>query len=358
MSRDGDVNTGYRIHSEFSHLDSEFLKTLVGNTSEGLLTIDADSTIIFANAAIEDILGYTPEELVGSSKLEIIPERLRPVHERQLAKYIETGDKHIDWDGVELPALHKDGHEVPVTISLREHEFDGQRLFTGLFRDISELTEKERELTKRNERLERFAKVLSHDLRNPLSIARSYAELLSEDVDRSELDEVIFALDRIDDLVNDMLTLTRYEEDIQQDQVLSIDEVATESWRWVNTKNATLDVEDGIGDVRADRNQLQSLFENLFSNAVEHGGSSVAVRIGPLTDRNGFYVSDTGVGIPEDTREHVLTEGFTMSAEGTGLGLAIVDRIVSTHGWGIEITDSDDGGARFEFLIPPSDGNS
>ncbi len=104
----------------------------------GLLTIDAESTIVFANPAIEEILGYSPDELIGHSKMTLIPPRLRDAHQAGLEKYLRTDEKHIDWDGIELPALHKDGHEVPVLISLREHRFDGERLFTGLFRDLTE----------------------------------------------------------------------------------------------------------------------------------------------------------------------------------------------------------------------------
>jgi len=94
--------------------ESEFFRQLVANTSEGLLTIDEESTIVFANPAIEDILGYSPEDLIGSSKMTLIPERLQSAHAAGLEKYLRTGDKHINWDGIELPALHKDGHEVPV----------------------------------------------------------------------------------------------------------------------------------------------------------------------------------------------------------------------------------------------------
>lgn len=95
-----------------------FLRALVENSTEGLLTIDVNSRILFANAAIEDILGYRSDELIGSSKMKIIPERLRPVHEHGLNQYLQTGERHIDWSGVELPTLHKDGHEVPVSASL------------------------------------------------------------------------------------------------------------------------------------------------------------------------------------------------------------------------------------------------
>ncbi|MCU4926697.1 PAS domain S-box protein [Halobacteria archaeon AArc-dxtr1] len=125
--------------------DSAFFETLVENTSEGVLTIDETSTIVYANPAIETILGYSPDELIGESKLELIPERLQGAHLAGLKKYVRTGEKHIDWDGVELPALHREGHEVPVLISLREHEYDGRQLFTGIFRDLSSRKRRQRQ---------------------------------------------------------------------------------------------------------------------------------------------------------------------------------------------------------------------
>ncbi|WP_455449084.1 PAS domain S-box protein [Natrinema thermotolerans] len=128
----------------FPFEEGEFFRQLVANTSEGLLTIDEESTIVFANPAIEEILGYSPAELIGSSKMTLIPERLQDAHAAGLEKYLRTGEKHIDWDGIELPALHKDGHEVPVLVSLREHTHEGQRLFTGLFRDLSDRKARQR----------------------------------------------------------------------------------------------------------------------------------------------------------------------------------------------------------------------
>ena len=125
--------------------DESFFRQLASNTSEGVLTITENHTIVFANQAIEDILGYTPDELVGNSKLTVIPERLQQAHVDGLEAYVRSGEKHIDWDGVELPAVHKAGHEVPVSISLWElPQSEGPRLFTGLFRDISERKLRER----------------------------------------------------------------------------------------------------------------------------------------------------------------------------------------------------------------------
>jgi len=132
---------------------------LLENASEAMLTIDAESRIVYANPAVEDVLGYTPRTLVGRSKLSIIPERLRTAHETGLRSYIETGERHIDWDGVELPALHKAGHEIPALISLREHRIGGDRYFTGIIRDVSDRKANERQLRERRRRIETLHKL-------------------------------------------------------------------------------------------------------------------------------------------------------------------------------------------------------
>lgn len=349
MNSEPKNHSGFVIHSAFADLADGFFRALVANTSEGLLTIDTNSTIIFANAAIEGILGYSPDELVGSSKLEIIPERLRPVHERQFQRHVETGEKNIDWDGVQLPALHKDGHEVPVTISFQKHEFDGEQLFTGVFRDISDLKEQERQLERQNERLEKFAGILSHDVRNPLNIAQAYTDSLADDIQRQELEDVSEALDRMEDIVDDMLTLVETDRSLETVESVSLHQLATESWRWVDTAEAELSVENAERTIRADRSQVTSLFENLFSNAIVHGGPDVAVRVGSLEDSDGFYVEDNGSGISEERREDVFEHGYTTSVGGTGLGLSIVQAIAEAHDWTVSVGESDAGGARFEF---------
>lgn len=332
-----------------SDFDDRFFRILVNNTSEGLITINEQSQILYANPAIKDILGYVPAELIGSSKLEIIPDRLKAVHERQLRAYIESGEKHIDWNGVELPALHKDGHEVPVTISLREHTYNNQRLFTGLFRDTSDLKAKEETLREQNERLETFAQVVSHDLRNPLNIAQGYTSMPASDVGETELARIADALERMEGLLDKMLELTTAGEGGSNTGNVSIGEAARESWQWVNTAGATLEVIDDCGTVQADQRRIESLFENIFRNAVEHGSESATVRVGPLSHDPGFFIEDDGPGIPPEERDRIFETGYSTQSKGSGLGLSIVREVVDEHGWSVTLTSGADGGARFEF---------
>jgi signal transduction histidine kinase len=98
---------------------------------------------------------------------------------------------------------------------------------------------------------------------------------------------------------------------------------------------------------RMDR--LQQLLENLFRNAVEHGGEDVTIRVGALDDAAGFYVADDGVGIPGEDRDEVFESGYSSATNGTGFGLAIVEEIADAHSWTIRVTESSEGGARFEM---------
>jgi signal transduction histidine kinase len=99
--------------------------------------------------------------------------------------------------------------------------------------------------------------------------------------------------------------------------------------------------------IRADGSSLQQLFENLYRNAVEYGGDDVIVRVGEMND--GFFVADTGPGIPESERENIFEAGYSTTDNGTGFGLRIVNEIADAHGWEVAITESEEGGARFEI---------
>ncbi|WP_096389856.1 sensor histidine kinase [Halopenitus persicus] len=217
-----------------------------------------------------------------------------------------------------------------------------------------ELRARERELAEQNARLEEFTSIVSHDLRNPLNVATGYLEIAleeastSESADPSVLEQVDNALDRMNRLIEDLLTLARQGESIGETERVDLGAVAAAAWEHVDAPDAALSVE-ADATIEADRGRLQQLLENLFRNSVEHGGSDVRIVVGDLPDGVGFYVADDGHGIPESDRERVFESGYTTREGGTGFGLAIVSEIVDAHGWEIAATDGETGGARFEI---------
>ena len=112
---------------------------------------------------------------------------------------------------------------------------------------------------------------------------------------------------------------------------------------------------DATGTEQSDRSRLRTLLENLFRNAVDHGGERVAVGLldgadaeAPGRGHTGFYVADDGPGIAPDEREDVFEYGYTTAEDGTGFGLAIVRSVAEAHDWSVAVTESRQGGARFE----------
>jgi PAS domain S-box-containing protein len=211
-----------------------------------------------------------------------------------------------------------------------------------------ELRERTRALERQNDRLEEFATIVSHDLRTPLNVAEGRLQLVREQHDSEQLDAIDDALDRMATLINDTLTLARQGQLVTDRETVDLTELVTQCWGRVATPGATLDVVED-GSVQADGARLQQVLENLLRNAIDHAGESVTVRVGALDDCNGFYVEDDGPGIPADDRERVFERGHTTSEDGTGFGLAIVAEIVDAHGWTVEVTESEAGGARFEI---------
>ena len=147
-------------------------------------------------------------------------------------------------------------------------------------------------------------------------------------------------------LIDDLLELARAGEQVDELRPVSLRRVVRSAWSSVETNGAELRA-DVDGRVLADESRLTQLLENLFRNAVEHGGRDVTVTVGALPD--GFFVADDGPGVPEADREEIVDAGYSTNDAGTGFGLSIAQEIVDAHGWRVDVTESESGGARFEF---------
>jgi len=220
----------------------------------------------------------------------------------------------------------------------------------ALYLDVRE----RRELERQKERLEEFASIVSHDLRNPLNVARNRTKLARRDGDLSHLDHVIRSHDRMEALIDDLLTLARSGDVIHDRETVGLATLIERCWTDLETADATLVVE-ADRRIRADRSRLRQLVENLLRNAVAHGSTDdddtetdgVTVTVGNHSD--GFYVADDGPGVPPDDRDDVFEAGYSTADTGTGFGLRIVQQVAEAHGWTIRLTESAAGGARFEI---------
>jgi signal transduction histidine kinase len=199
---------------------------------------------------------------------------------------------------------------------------------------------------------DRIATVVSHDLRNPLDVAKAHLRAARETGETEHFDRLGAAHDRMERIIQDVLTLSRGESTVAPVPDVDVAEVAADAWATVDTREGTVTVDPGLPTVEADPDRLRRLFENLFRNSVEHGDThgtdgGVAVRVAATDD--GFLVADDGPGIAAADRDRVFEPGYTADESGTGLGLTIVERIAHAHGWTVSAGASDAGGAAFRF---------
>jgi PAS domain S-box-containing protein len=300
------------------------------------------------NRRLLDRLGYDREEVVG--------EPLASFYTADSETKLFDGGGYRraltdDFAREKRTLVTADGEAVETLLRAVPRETEtGETVGTfALYVDISERKRLERE----NERLDAFASIVSHDLRNPLTVIKGRAALASEQYDSEDVDAIVDAAARMEELIDDLLVLARQGKSVEETTPVRLSTITEDCWGNVDTGGATLEVATDA-TVLADESRLQQLFENLVRNSVEHGPDdgetgALTITVGVLPDGEGFYVEDDGVGIPEAERDRVFEAGYSTDDDSTGFGLSIVSEIAEAHGWTVETTEGETGGARFEF---------
>ncbi len=312
---------------------------VVDNMDDYIIVTGPSSAVLALNDHAERIVDAS--DPVGRPIDEILP----------MERELPDGDGAVDdkqrWE-TEITVQREPGRQILDLRSAPIHARDGRFLGRAItLRDITDLKQREAELRQKNERLDRFASMVSHDLRNPLNVAQLRMDFVTEGAEDEHAQVVQQSLSRMETMIDELLTLARAGQGIESTEQCHLDELVTRSWADVQTVDVELDCRIEDVTIEADSSRLLHVFENLFRNAVDHNDPPLVVRVGMLEDGRGFYVEDNGDGIPESEREDVFEHGYTTSETGTGFGLSIVDDLVDAHGWSIAVTESDEGGARF-----------
>ncbi|ELZ60917.1 MULTISPECIES: ATP-binding protein [unclassified Haloferax] len=328
---------------------SWFIEDALDALDDVFYVYDGEGHLVSWNERLSELTGLTDADLAGMSADAFFHEADRPAVERAVEEVIRTGTTVVE---ARLPT--DDGMLLFQLTGRRLTKPNGEVVgFCGVGRDITTHRQHEEQLARQNERLGEFARVLSHDLRNPLSVAIGFLDLERETNDSEHLERVATSLTRISDIVNDVLTAARRGTAVVEFTPVAVEAVARRAWDTVETGDATLVVES-TATIHADPGRLQRLFENLFRNSVEHGsaggrGSPLTVRVSASPADETFAVEDDGTGIDAAIVTRVFERGFTTSAEGTGFGLDIVRSLAEAHGWSVSVGSAATGGARFEF---------
>jgi PAS domain S-box-containing protein len=307
-----------------------------------IVIYDAEGLVRYANEAAADLVALADSaDVVGRPTADFIHPDDHEASREAVRRVLEDREPV---ESVERRIVADDGELRDVILSAVPITYEAGPAGQVLLSDVTPLKDRERALERQNDRLEQFAGIVSHDLRNPLTIIETSVDLARETGDAEHFDRAERAVDRMSTLVEDVLTMARYGRTPDSVEAVTLDRAAREAWQTVQTGNAELEIDAG-DTVVAESNRLRELLENLFRNAVEHGDSGVTVRVCDTDD--GFAVADDGPGIPPDERERVFERGYSTTEGGTGYGLAIVADLAEAHGWAVSVTESEFGGARF-----------
>ena len=331
-------------HRSQTHL--AWYQTIIEALDDPVYVIDETGRFEYVNDAFVKLVGYDRDRILGASTALIKDEDTVETAEEMLGRLLSSeGPDNIRF---ETEIQRKNGATTQCEDHMGVLPYEGESFngSVGVLRDITERKAREERLAQKNEQLEQFTSVVSHDLRNPLNVAEGRLTLAREECDSPHLEAVERAHDRMQVLIEDLLTLAREDDTAADTTPVSLADAAEESWAGVETADASL-ATDIDRTIEADAGRLKQLLENLIRNAVEHGGDDVTVTIGELPD--GFYVEDDGPGIPAADRDDVFEPGYSTNDAGTGFGLSIVKQVVEAHNWVLHVTEGPDGGARFEI---------
>ena len=355
--------------------DSEtFIRAMLKNLIEGIITINEYGVIGTFNSAAERIFGYTAAEAVEKNVSMLMPSPYHEAHDGYLAHYLQTGEKKIIGIGREVVGLRKDGTTFPMELAVIETRQGERSIFTGSVRDITERKQAEEqkarlifELESTHEELKNFAYVVSHDLKAPLRAISALAGWLSHDYS-DKFDEegkehmrlLIKRVYRMDNLINGILQYSRVGQVKEKMIAVDLDQLVREVIDLLSPPaNIVVSFENTLPTVMAEPTRIEQVFQNLLSNAIKfmdkpHGEIRIACS---LEDQNWkFVIADNGPGIELRHFERIFQLFQTLvprdRVEGTGVGLSLVKKIVEMYGGKIWLESKVGEGSNFFFTLP------
>ena len=349
-------------------------RSVVDNVVDGIIAIDAKGSISSFNPAAERIFGYEAAQVVGQNVSMLMPEPYHQQHDGYLDSYLTTGVRKIIGIGREVVGRRRDGSVFPMDLAVSEFSLNGERMFTGIIRDISQRKELEAQLlqAQKMESIGQLAGGIAHDFNNQLGIILFDLDLLIAETEGNtallhDLDKIRRVVLRAAELTRKLLLFSRRQQlefrplNLNQ-QVREMEKMLT---RLLGAQiQIQMQLAEDLFTVQADPSTLDQVLINLALNArdaMPEGGTLYLETCNiptppPASPHPGPFaclsLRDTGTGMDEGVRRRIFEPFFTTKDQGTGLGLAMVYGIIQSHrGW-IAVGSSLGQGTRFDIFLP------
>lgn len=354
------------------------LRSILETIPDAMIVIDGRGAILSFSAAAERMFGYREDEVLGENVSVLMPSPDREQHDRYIGDYLDTGDRKIIGIGRVTTARHRDGATFPIHLHVGEALIDGQRVFTGFIRDLTERQQTELRLHDLQSQLAHVSRVtamgtlatsIAHELNQPLTAVANYVET-SRDLLAAPTPETL-------EIVREALTECA-EQSVRAGQIVrrlrdfisrGESERRVESLsRVVNEASALALVDAGVrasevelrldrkaDKVLIDRIQVQQVLLNLIRNAIEAMADSKVQRLRITSRGEGeevhVTIEDSGPGLAPEVAAQLFQPFVSTKAAGMGLGLSICQTIVAGHGGRIWADSSALGGTAFHFTL-------
>lgn len=338
-------------------------RAIIDAAVDGIIVIDSRGRIEAFNASAERMFGYTEAEIKGQNITVLMPEPDRSRHDGYLQHHLRTGERKIIGIGRAVTARHRDGHNVPVHLSVGEFEIDGELHFTGILHDLSRRTELEERLREATAlaRLGEMAAVIAHEVRNPLAAVRGAVQVIGSRLpaagnDAAIIREVIVRIDGLNDLIQDLLVFARppAPKVLRSDLRSLVNSVVTLMKRDPANRDLEIVIDGAPPPALVDANLMTIALQNLLINAAQaqNGHGTIRVILAAENEAIRIEIRDSGPGIPAEIFADLFRPFRTTKARGTGLGMATAKRLTESQGGTIAVDCPAGGGTIVSLTVP------
>jgi PAS domain S-box-containing protein len=353
------------------------LNAIFNASVEGIITVDIAGIIVSANAAVETIFGYNPEELMDSSINKLIPSSHKEMNDGHLPCAVNRVGQIQEVEGI-----HKNSSMVPLDLSIAEYSIDNAHYFTYIVRDVSLRKHREQQGKEHLDQLAHVTRLglmgemasgISHEVNQPLSAISSYTQV-SLNLINTENPDLVKLAEILDKTQQQALRAGRIIHRMREfvkghSKHRSTDDINALIYDAVNLCNAelkhndiklTFKLENQLPPVYVDHIQIEQVIINLIRNSIDALQSLSAKQQRHISIHSRLIlnndievrVKDNGSGIAEDQHQKILMPFYTSKTDGMGMGLSISRSIIEAHGGDLHFNSEPGKGCTFCFTLP------